>query len=310
MELSGKKRPDMINQLVEICEISGDFKRCVNWLETLSDTKSSGNEKADIWVKIGDIQKEKLDDEQGALRSYQRASDFDPANIRAATSLKSVFAGRGDHGAALQMLRREIEATDGNIAKSKLYAEIGRIYRLHLEEIDKAIEHYEKAFSLDPTSVEAGEPLAELYREQGNWDEAIKIFDHFSESASAMSKDKSLELFLRYGEAALERKDFDKARKAFAKAREIDPRDGYTLEKLAGTVFEMKDWKAAAAAYNDFLLRFSDTLDKDRKIAIHMKLATSYRELDELPRALLFPGPRQLVAARAQDCGDELPQSF
>jgi tetratricopeptide (TPR) repeat protein len=290
VELSGKKKPELVADLVEVCEASGDYPRCISWLEHLADGRAFGAEKADIWVRIGDIQKEKLGDAQASMKSYQRASDFDPANVKAASALKAVFVGRGDHGATLQMLRREIEATEGAIAKARLFTEMGRIYRQDLKDVGKAIEHYEKAFKSDSTSMEAGEALAELYRENGRWDDANKIFEHFSESAGAMKKEKALELFLRYGEASLKMNDLDKAKRAFSKAREIDPKDGYCLERYAHTMFEMKDWKAANAAYADYLLRFSDTLEKSDKVAMTMCVATCCKELDELPRALEMLG--------------------
>lgn len=286
LDLGGKKKPEILNELVEICRLSCDFDRCIGWLEELADTKAFGHEKADIWVKIGDIQKEKLGDTQASMKSFQKAADFDPGNIKAATALKAAFAGRGDHGAALGMLRREIEATDGNRARAKLYSEMGSIYRKELKDEEKAIEHYELAYEFDPTNIEVGEPLAEMYRENDRWDDAIKIFEHFSESVSAMKKEKGLELFVRYGDASLKMDDLEKARKSFSKAREIDPRDGYSLERFAHAVYKMKDWKAAAPAYSDYLLRFTDSLDKDDKVSIHMKLAQCYREMDELPRAI------------------------
>ncbi|MFH1437480.1 MAG: tetratricopeptide repeat protein [Pseudomonadota bacterium] len=290
LEIGQGKKSEILSELIKICELSSNFEECVIWLEQLCDEEDATGRKAEICVRIGDIQKAKLDEAQASLKSYQRALDYDSGNIKATNALKAVFTGRGDHGAALSMLEKEIAATEGAMAKSKLYGEMGMICREDLKDPKKAMENFKKAFELDKTNVMAGENLAELYRTNDKWDEAIKIFEHFAASATAMKKEKALELFLRYGEAALTTDDFEKAKSAFSRAREIDPRDGYALERFARSVYAMKDWKAASTAYSDYLLRFSDTLEKEDKISIHLKLAASYRELDELPRAVEMLG--------------------
>jgi len=285
LSIPGGEKQKIVSELVKLCEISGDFKSCVKWLMKLVEITESRSEKSKILVRIGDIQREKLREEKEALNSYQKAVDLDPGNVQAADSLKAVFAGIGDHGAALQMLKKELDVTEGEIAKAKIYVEMGKIYRYELKDIPKAIEHFEMAFKLDPTSVEAGEPLAELYRETNRWDDTLKIFEHFSASVKAMKKEKGMEFFLRFGEVCLKKEDYAKAKIAFSNAREMDPRDGYAMERLAFTLYQMKDYKEAASIYNEYLLRFEDSLKDKDNFDIHLKLSVCYKETDELVRA-------------------------
>jgi len=162
LEIVGGQDRELMGMIVEACEKAERFDDAVSWLEKLAGLEEKSSDRAERLVSAGEILESRLEDRERAIRLYRKAIDADPNNVKAAAAMRSTFASRGDHGAALDMLRKEIEATGGDLKKAKLYAEMGRIARTELKEDEQAIEYYEKAHKLDPTRVGAGEPLAEL----------------------------------------------------------------------------------------------------------------------------------------------------
>ncbi len=307
LDLTGGGDVGLMEMIAEACEKSERFKEAVEWLKRIAEIEKD-RQKAERLVSAGALLEDKLDDREGAIRLYRRALDADPSNVRAAAAMRTTFASKGDHGAALDMLHKEIDATEGELKKARLYAEMGRIARQELHENGKAIEFYEKAHSLDPTLVEAGEPLAELYRETERWDKALKIFEKFAASAEAMEPAKASELFLRYGEASLHRNDLEGAKKALGKAREFGPKDARIIRSCAEVAFLRAEHSEAAALHDDFLLRMGDEIPPSEKVDILVKLATSHVALDNLPKAVdsldsaleMDPGNRKALELRAQ----------
>lgn len=306
LQLAGGEDPQLMVKIVEACEKSERYRDAVGWLEKLASGEKD-HEKAERLVTAGEILETKLDDREEAIRMYRRALDAEPGNVRAAAAMRSTYASKGDHGAALDMLQKEIEATEGDLKKARLYAEMGRIARHELSEQDKAIGYYEKAHDLDPTLVEAGEPLAELYRETEEWDKALKIFEKFSASTEAMEPEKAVELFLRYGEACRHKDDLDGAKKALAKAMEFSPKDPRVIRSNAEVAFLREEYQEAASLFDDYLLRLGDELEASEKVRILVQLATSYRETENLAKAVdalgnaleLEPANRQALELRA-----------
>jgi tetratricopeptide (TPR) repeat protein len=306
LDLCGGQDAELMEMIVEACEKSERYLDAVSCLEKLAGL-GDDQSKASRLVHAGDLLENKLDDREKAIKLYRRALDADPGNVKAAAAMRSTFASRGDHGAAMDMLLKEIEATEGNLKKARLYAEMGRIARNELNDELKAIDCYEKAHSLDPTLVEAGEPLAELYRQTERWDEALKIFEKFAASAEAMEPENAAELFLRYGEISLRKEDLDAAKKALVKAREFSPKSEKIIRACAEVAFQRGEHEEASSLFDDYLLRMGEELGDDEKVAILIKLARSYRELPNFPKALetlahaveLDDGNREVLELRA-----------
>lgn len=285
LELSKDEDPAMMEKIVEACEKSERYEDAVAWLEKIAAGEEDQRKAARL-VAAGEIREKHLSDREGAIRLYRKALDADPGNVRAAAAMRTTFTSKGDHGAALDMLQKEIEATEGDLKKARLYAEMGRIARLELHEQEKSIEYYERAHELDPTLVEAGEPLAELYRMAERWDDALKIFEKFAASAEAMDEDKAAELFLRYGEACLHKDDLDGAKKALAKAKEFAPKQARVIGTFAEVSFMRGEHDEAAVLFDDYLLRMGDDIEPAEKVDILVKAATSQRELGNAVKAL------------------------
>src|SRR5262245_18804356 len=114
-------------------------------------------------------------DKDSAIVRYKRALDAKSDAKEAAQALRNIYAGRGDAHSAVTLLQRELDVTDGSIAKAKRYAEMGELYRDRLEDPAKARDAFVKAIELDATSTPAARGIAEMAFDREDWATAAKF---------------------------------------------------------------------------------------------------------------------------------------
>ncbi len=139
----------------------------------------------------------------------------EPSHFGARHYLSLTFARRARYQEAaeeeLKALRIRPDYVEG-------YNNLGSFY-LNLDKIDKAIEAYQKAVSLKPDFLLAHTNLALSYIKKGSYDDAIR---HAQE---VLNRDSRRPLALYYlGQAYLGQGNKDKAREAFQKAKELNPK--------------------------------------------------------------------------------------
>jgi tetratricopeptide (TPR) repeat protein len=306
-ELAPKDRTVLAD--VVLCARKTDrFARAAAALERLAELAESGEEKGRLLVELGSLREEKLGNHEGAVDAYREALDADPGNAAAAAALRTTYLDKGDHTAAIRMLQREIEATDGNLSKAELYIKLGRVHRDRTADREQAIACFEKAVELDPASVEAAEPLAELYRETERWEDAARIYAQFSKSADALGKESAADLFLRQGEAALRLGDLARAEESLAKALELTPGRRDTHVKLAETRLKLGKHAEARTLFRDLLLRFEADMDPAERVQVYGFLADAAQGIGDFGAAAghlddalrLAPDDRGLCRRRAE----------
>jgi tetratricopeptide (TPR) repeat protein len=179
------------------------------------------------------------------------------------------------------MLQREIDGTQGALAKAELLARMGRIYRKQVGDDAKALQCFEKSFALDPTNVESAEPLAELYRTAERWNDAAKIYEQFAASADALGPKSAAELFLRQGEAACRLGDLERADRAYSRALKLTPGDASIHRQAAQCRLDRKLYEEAKALFQEMLLRFGADLPGAERVHAQLALAEAFRGLKD-----------------------------
>jgi tetratricopeptide (TPR) repeat protein len=268
---------EVLREVVLCARKTGRPERAAQALRQLADLTPENVEKGKLLVEIGLLQERELGDRAAAHEAYRAALDADPANAAAAAALRDAYLERGDNTAAIEMLQREIDATEGALSKAELLVRMGRIYRQRVEDTDKALSCFEKGFALDPTNVEAAEPLAELYREADRWEDAARIYEQFAASADALGQKSAADLFLRLGEAACRLGDQERAEKSFARAASLAPDDATVHRKLAECRLQIGRFDEARAGFQELLLRFEKEMPAAERLQAHLNLAAAAR---------------------------------
>jgi tetratricopeptide (TPR) repeat protein len=121
---------------------------------------------------------------------------------------------------AKDSLRKAIEHFEAlvrlNPAETDSHITLGRLYRLN-NQASKAEEIFRKALNLDPSSKSALNYLAQLYSDQGAYDQAIELLKKIPEN------EMDTQTFSMLGLAYLQARDYDRAAATYEKALAQEP---------------------------------------------------------------------------------------
>ena len=158
-----------------------------------------------------------LEDEENAdaivIWCEQLAQRF-PDNYYVQLLLGSAYRGKDEVNKAMESYQRAIEI---NPKLPDAYLGLAATYFMS-EKVDEAIKYFKKAIELNPKHVAAYYNLGSLYEYNGQIDEAITSFEKTVEIDPNFK-----EVYMNLGDLYLEKGDNDKAIKAYQKVVELDP---------------------------------------------------------------------------------------
>jgi tetratricopeptide (TPR) repeat protein len=196
------------------------------------------SEAANVWSTT-------LGDAHRAARVLMMAVDKDPTQQVAATRLAQLYRDKGDVKALVAMLDRRARLLTPLLSSNDevrpvvagLHEELGKLWSdPPLSQPKKAIENYRRAIELDPESAFAIYSVREIYKSQGQWDDAIGMYA----MELAVERDPARRLALLRDEATTRKSagDLSGATRALMQAREIDPEDPALAQEAASSVLD------------------------------------------------------------------------
>jgi len=165
-----------------------------------------------VWLLLGRLYK--LDHNSvEAENAYKKLLELDPDNEDALVGLAMVYSDLGDHSRAAEMLRRVVGK---NPSVRTLTFLAGTYEQMH--DYKLAAETYRRALELSPNNTELKRALAQNLLMGDQEDDALEVFQQL---AAEDAKDYRAQL--RLSQIYRQRREYDKARTALDKAREIAP---------------------------------------------------------------------------------------
>ncbi|HJL15429.1 MAG TPA: protein kinase [Sandaracinaceae bacterium LLY-WYZ-13_1] len=259
---------------------TGDAAKALEATERLAEAEKDAEKKAELFVRAGRILEDKGDND-GAIERYKRALDAHPENTRAAGALRSIYASRGDAHGAADLLRREIEMTEGAISKAKLHAELGELVRDRMDDSTRAVEAFEKALELDPTCTPAARGLGDMAFERSDWEETVRYYEPLLARTSEMAADVARDVSVRCGDAFRKLEQYDKAQRAYLNAKAFARDDREVLERVAEVTFDMGAPDEAAELYRDLIDQFGSDLVGGDKGRVLWRFGESLRQAED-----------------------------
>lgn len=235
-----------LTMLTAVVERSGDWSAVIRHKQALAEAKKDPFEKFAIWLEIGDIYREKLENTYGAAAAYKEALEFNPDARVALLRLFDLYFEQGQMEDALYTLDRLAAVEESPEKRAMHYMRIAAIYREKLQDDDKAVEYLNLALDADPDRLEAFRAIDEILTTGKRWDEQA---DNYRRMLNRV-KDRGLvelefRLYSALGEIYRSRlKQLDYAIPAYAMAAQLKPDDIRThailaqLYELTGDQFE------------------------------------------------------------------------
>ncbi len=189
-----------LEALARLREMSGDAHAALSAIEALAAKATSGEARAEQWMRAARLL-EARGDKDGAIERYKMALDANPKDTTAAAALRTAYAHRGDASSVVSLIEKELTHAEGPLAKSRLLAELAKVYRERLRETDKAEATAKEAFELDPTNADALMVLGDVAFEGQRYTEASRNYETLVGRATALSKEDAVRVLVRFIEA-------------------------------------------------------------------------------------------------------------
>ncbi|HEY8943332.1 MAG TPA: tetratricopeptide repeat protein, partial [Polyangiaceae bacterium] len=269
-------QPEALEALAKLRESTGDAERAVKAIEALAQTAQDPESRAEQWIRAAKLL-EARGDRDGAIERYKRALDANPKDAVAAARLRDAYTARGDVAATIQLLEREIEQTEGNLARGALLGQLCARYREGLRDDKRAEECAKRALALDPTNISALTVLGDVAFDDGRFLEASKYYEALAERKDAVDRSVLGPVLIRYAEALSHAGSSEKAVQPMEMLLRLSPEDPAAVRRAAEIIFRHGSPARAAELYADLAERFSAELSQSERAQALYRLGEARR---------------------------------
>ena len=263
----------------------GDSDRALEAIEALAKKATSPKEKADQYVRAAELLKARGEPD-AAIERYKLAVDANPDDKSASAALRAAYLERGDANAAVELIEREIDRTEGQRAKAKLSGEMARLLRDHLNDDLRAAAAAKRAIDDDPTNLEARAVLGDLAYSEDHFVEAAAHYEQVVTHTDALEPATAVRISTAYVRSLAKSGKPDKALEAARDLLKLAPDDLDALETAAEVHFDHGTARRAFELYWDLENRFGGDLPDARRAVTIYRLGESARLSGDLEAAI------------------------
>ena len=261
----------------EIAAADKNWDEYVKYMVDEAEATEDNELKTELFFEAGKFFQETRNDPEKAERFYSQSLEVTPDYVEAARPLAELFFRKEDWSSA----ERVLEVVVGKLDSQKDVKELGqKWYRLGLSRRQAGQERrrpralrkgLRNRFDLlaDPRRIGPS-----LHRRRA-LEDALKAFNailvHHRES---LTNAETVDLYAQTGDMLTQLEQFDKARRQYEKALEVEPQHGHSLRSLAVMLEKTHDYEAAY----DFRNRFVDVAPKEERAKVLLELAQLARE--------------------------------
>jgi tetratricopeptide (TPR) repeat protein len=176
LQISEQSR-QVFKELLPLYESVSDWQSTIQLLNHFAQLEEDGPTKAKYLFAIGALQRDQLNDNIQAVRSFDRALDANPLELKAFSAIEELLAYERNFERQdryfRKMLKRATENNMGGDMVFELAKALGEINRSRLGNYSEAIKAYNIALSKRPDDVATRTVIAELFEREQNWDAAV-----------------------------------------------------------------------------------------------------------------------------------------
>ena len=248
-----------LEALASVRAATGDSSAALSAIESLAAKATTPEAKADLWLRAAKMLDD-AGDRDGAIERYKASLEANPGSAAASIALRQAYIARGDATSAVELMTRQIEAAEGNLAKARLYADMAKVLREKLGNAERAKEAATKAVDLDPTSLVGLMVTGDLAFDAGHYLEAVKAYEPLAGRAEALPKQEGVQLLIRYVDALAKSGSTEKAKDAIPTLLALAPDDPGALARAGKVRLDAGEASEAVSLFEGVLSRFSDQL--------------------------------------------------
>lgn len=264
----------------------------------LTDDK---NLKVTLYGEAARLCQSKLEDLTAAEEHLVRALEILPGHVQSLTTLAELYRGRGDHLRAAKLFKEAAEGSSNRLDKAR-YMVLSAKEHLLGEERHKAGELLREVLAQDPEHNDAAQLMSELYWQDGRFDDALPLLEMLTRKEA--ERGTQVVRLTRLAQASLGAGLRDKARRAYRRALELEPKDLGALRGLLPLLVETGQFVDARQISETLVTEHHDALGPSEEADLlatlgqaEMSLGNSDAALTALQKArALTPMHRQALA--------------
>jgi tetratricopeptide (TPR) repeat protein len=302
-------QPDDVTTLhafARLCGENGRWQRSVELRERAVKAGAAVERASLLLCEIGDIYRERLEDDDSARKAYERALEAEEACLPALGALAALHRKHKRTNELISVLRQELKLASDRDRQLELHLELAKAAENETSATAVAMQAYRDALKLDPQHVGALAGIERLCRRDGAWDvlvdvlkkapanvkmvrslcEGLERLERWEELAEA--REKELSLLSDAKEIArcartladlYERRlnDYDAAARSWHRVDEADPLDAQAARALQ-RIYDLRGRYADLAAAVERELQIGDhnttsaVIDTERRLELWLKL--------------------------------------
>jgi golgin subfamily B member 1 len=240
------------------------------------------HERLALLHEAGDVTLNHVGDAEGAEKLFQRALDADPTHVPSILALSDLLRRKNEVGRAAKLLEQAILHTSDRALKARLLVEAGELEEKR-ESTDAAILRYREVLEHDAEHLEANVRLASLLWDSGRHEEAIPLL----ETLARIQPDPEIRgrHLLQLARSFLATGNRPRARRAYARAAELDTKSLEAMKGNADCLFADEEWAEARSSYSTVLEHHEEDLLYADRADVYSRLGTCALKLGDKTEA-------------------------
>ncbi len=198
--------PEVLDRMDQLCMLLGDWATLVTVLDKKAEAAVGDEDTAGLLRRVGALRHEMLEDEAGAIRTYERALELEPHATATIDRLLELYDAGGQTERLVELIEQRIELADeDDELRFGLLLRAAELCERELEQPAEAIRMLSMAADLQPSAPEVLAALERLFLAEGRYEE---LLDNLKVQAS-IAEDPAIRVALRNKIGDLHIEQFD-----------------------------------------------------------------------------------------------------
>jgi len=242
---AGEIEPENMKAMLSLDRLYTQTEHWDNLIQVLEGEEkviTEPSELINLSLREGKIWDERLNQKEKAVESYRRGLDRDPRNLPALEALIKLYQQLENWEELINTYQLEGEAVEEPSRKAAIQFQIGKTLEENLQNEDKAKEHYERSWELDPTAMPPLQALHNIYKKAEAWEAVISTLER--EEKISPDTGRKTDIFQEIGEIKEDRLSREEdAIQDYQNALDCTPTFIPALERSSQALFRLQRWE-------------------------------------------------------------------
>ena len=138
-----------MKQMADLYQQTAQWQQYAQALRKLSEMTEEPRERAEVCVRLGQLQEEQFHSPETAVKLFREALEAVPTQLDALKALERIHRNRSEWGDLIDVLKRKVQAVDDPEGSLAAKLELAEAYEDRVSDKTQAIEQYRRVLDED-----------------------------------------------------------------------------------------------------------------------------------------------------------------